>query len=110
MNRFEVGDKAIIVNTPFSSGNGQEVTITSSGELMYNEVFPNGVIVYEVDMYLCENWEDADRIGMPEPCLRPFYDGNEKTEGDESIFKPKELVVCPNELQTQRKIQLDSVE
>ena len=97
MNKFEVGDRAIIVNTPFSEMNGQEVTITSEGKFMYNIFFPDGVIVYKIDIKLPKTPE-SDRAGVPEPNLKPIYDGNEKTEWDESIFKPKELVVCPVEL------------
>ena len=96
-NKFKAGDQAIIVNTPFPDVNGTKVTIISAGKLMYNIFYPNGAIIYEVDIYLTDLSKNVDRVGVPEPNLKPIYDGDEKTSWKDCVFKPKELVTCQPE-------------
>jgi len=99
MHKFDIGDLAIVIGAPpewtpdCGSPNytGQIVTIIGNLVTLCNEVSGRTADVYPVDI---KSAHIDTRICFEPHHLKPYYDGNEKSEWDESIFKPKELVRC----------------
>lgn len=99
-HKFEVGDKAIIIeNYDIQPRNfiGEIVTIVEPLQLLTNTASRKKALVYLVDL---PSNGHGGLAGFEPHMLKPYYDGNEKTEWDESIFKPKELVRCLNDSAT----------
>ena len=90
-NNWKAGDIGIIHSSPpwVANIDGEEVYITSSPYLQ------RGVIVVNIEPFIALGCKPFKCIDIR--YIKKKYDGNEKTEWDESIFKPKELVVCPVE-------------
>ena len=101
MATFNIGDKAIVIGLPkeylLASAKSPDYTgtiviIIESLKWRYHSMSGRRAQVYTVDI----KGINGGNICFEPQHLKPYYDGNEVTEWDKSIFVPKELVKCQN--------------
>ena len=91
--RWQVGDRAVILRSPYPSRVGQVVTIMSELYKSYkHREYGLNVLVHAVDLPPMSD-VPATYASYPPECLGPIpYDGNQASTWEQCIFKPKELV------------------